>query len=302
MASGLVFLLILFVCTIGAPLWVHFVAHHGPNDQNISGYVQEGGHKVPVVGLDGTPIGPGLRGPYLLGADPNGRDLFVRVLYGGRTSLLVGIASAILCVALALVLALVAGTLGGTSDALISRSLDVIWSFPVYLLAVALAATLEVGGLEIGPLHVSSTSIWIPIVIIALVFVPYVARPIRGQVLSLRRQEFVEAAVAHGAGSLRVMASELLPNVMSSALIFFTLIVANNILIEAALSFLGVGVPLLTPSWGNIIEQGYAQIVTSPAQTVVPGIAILLTAVSLNVLGDGLRDALDPHGVTRIRG
>ena len=215
--------------------------------------------------------------PYLLGADPNGRDLFVRVLYGGRTSLLVGIASAILCVALGVVLALVAGTLGGTADALISRLLDVIWSFPVYLLAVALAATLEVGGLEIGPLHVSSTSIWIPIVIIAVVFVPYVARPIRGQVLSLRRQEFVEAAVAHGAGSLRVMASELLPNVMSSALIFFTLIVANNILIEAALSFLGVGVPLLTPSWGNIIEQGYAQIVTSPAQTVVPGIAILLT-------------------------
>jgi len=154
MASGLVFLLILFVCTVGAPLWVYFVAHHGPNDQNISGYVQEGGHKVPVVGLDGTPIGPGLRGPYLLGADPNGRDLFVRVLYGGRTSLLVGIASAILCVALALGLALIAGTLGGTSDALISRSLDVIWSFPVYLLAVALAATLEVGGLELGPLHV----------------------------------------------------------------------------------------------------------------------------------------------------
>jgi peptide/nickel transport system permease protein len=302
MASGLVFIAILLACTAGAPLWVHFVAHHGPNDQNISGYVHEGGKKIPVVGLDGTPIGPGLRGAYLLGADPNGRDLFVRVLYGGRTSLLVGLASAVLCVALALVLALVAGTLGGIADALISRLLDLIWSFPVYLLAVALAATLEVGGLAIGPLHVSSTSIWLPIVVIAVVFVPYVARPIRGQVLSLRRQEFVEAAVAHGAGPLRVMASELLPNVASSALIFFTLIVANNILTEAALSFLGVGVPLLTPSWGNIIEQGYSQIVTAPAQTVVPGIAILLTAVSLNVLGDGLRDALDPHGVTRIRG
>ena len=199
------FVAILLACTIGAPLWVHFVAHHGPDYQNISGYVHENGKQIPVVGLDGTPIGPGWRGPYLLGADPNGRDLFVRVLYGGRTSLLVGIASAILCVAIALVLALVAGTLGGASDALISRFLDLIWSFPVYLLAVALAATLEVGGLEIGPLHVSSTSIWLPIVIIAVVFVPYVARPIRGQVLSLRRQEFVEAAVAHGAGSLRVM-------------------------------------------------------------------------------------------------
>jgi peptide/nickel transport system permease protein len=204
-------------------------------------------------------------------------------------------------VALALVLALVAGTFGGVPDALISRLLDLLWSFPVYLLAVALATTLAVGGLDLGPLHVSSSSLSIPVVVIAVVFVPYVARPIRGQVLSLRRQEFVEAAIAHGAGPLRVMVGELLPNVASSALIFFTLIVANNILTEAALSFLGVGVPILTPSWGNIIEQGYAQIVTAPWQTIAPGLAILLTAVSLNVLGDGLRDALDPHGETRIR-
>ena len=118
LASGVVFIAILLACTAGAPLWVHFVAHHGPNDQNISGFIHEGGKQVPVVGLDGTPIGPGLRGPYLLGADPNGRDLFVRVLYGGRTSLLVGLASAVLCVLLALVLALVAGTLGGIADAL----------------------------------------------------------------------------------------------------------------------------------------------------------------------------------------
>jgi peptide/nickel transport system permease protein len=291
MAAGIVFAAVLLACTAGAPLWVHFVAHHGPETQNYS-----------AVGLDGTPVGPSWHGAYLLGADANGRDLFVRILYGGRTSLLIGLASAVLCVVLALVLALVAGTFGGVPDALISRLLDLIWSFPVYLLAVALATTLAVGGVDLGPLHVSSSSISIPIVVIAVVFVPYVARPIRGQVLSLRRQEFVEAAIAHGAGPLRVMASELLPNIASSALIFFTLIVANNILTEAALSFLGVGVPLLTPSWGNIIEQGYAQIVTAPWQTVAPGLAILLTAVSLNVLGDGLRDALDPHGVTRIRG
>ena len=139
--------------------------------------------------------------------------------------------------------------------------------------------------------------------IIAVVFVPYVARPIRGQVLSLRRQEFVEAAVAHGAGPMRVMASELLPNVASSALIFFTLIVANNILTEAALSFLGVGVPPLTPSLGQHHRAGLrADRRPRRRSTIAPGIAILLTAVSLNVLGDGLRDALDPHGVTRIRG
>jgi peptide/nickel transport system permease protein len=171
----------------------------------------------------------------------------------------------------------------------------------VYLLAVALATTLAVGGLSVGPLHVSSSSLAIPIVVIAVVFVPYVARPIRGQVLSLRRMEFVEAAVATGAGPMRIMLYELLPNVASITLVMLTLIVANNILVEAALSFLGVGVPVLTPSWGNIIEQGYSSIVTAPALTVAPGIAIMLTVVSLNVLGDALRDALDPHAKIRIR-
>jgi peptide/nickel transport system permease protein len=170
----------------------------------------------------------------------------------------------------------------------------------VYLLAVALATTLAVGGLSVGPLHVSSSSLAIPIVVIAVVYVPYVARPIRGQVLSLRRMEFVDAAVATGAGPVRIMLRELIPNVASITLVMLTLIVANNILTEAALSFLGVGVPVLTPSWGNIIEQGYSSIVTAPALTVAPGIAIMLTVVSLNVLGDALRDALDPHARIRI--
>jgi peptide/nickel transport system permease protein len=225
----------------------------------------------------------------------------VRILYGGRISLFVGFTSAILCVAIALVMGLLAGYTGGFVDSAISRLLDLIWSFPVYLLAVALATTLAVGGLAVGPLHISSTSLAIPIVVIAVVFVPYVARPIRGQVLSLRRMEFVDAAVATGAGPVRIMTRELLPNIASLTLVMLTLIVANNILTEAALSFLGVGVPVLTPSWGNIIEQGYSSIVTAPALTVAPGIAIMLTVVSLNVLGDALRDALDPHARIRIR-
>jgi peptide/nickel transport system permease protein len=224
----------------------------------------------------------------------------VRILYGGRVSLEVGISSALLCVAIALVLGLLSGYRGGVLDTAISRLLDLIWSFPVYLLAVALATTLAVGGLAIGPLHVSSSSLAIPIVVIAVVYVPYVARPIRGQVLSLRRMEFVEAAVATGAGPMRIMLRELIPNVASITLVMLTLIVANNILTEAALSFLGVGVPVLTPSWGNIIEQGYSSIVTAPALTVAPGVAIMLTVVSLNVLGDALRDALDPHARIRI--
>ena len=298
--SAATLVVIVLACFPGAPVWADLACHHGPNDQNLEGFIHQGGHRVPVVRNDGTPIGPGWRACYLLGADSNGRDLAVRILYGGRISLEVGGASALLCVTFALVLGLVAGYTGGIVDSVISRFLDLIWSFPVYLLAVALATTLAVGGLAVGPLHVSSSSLAIPIVVIAVVFVPYVARPIRGQVLSLRQMEFVEAAVATGAGPIRIMVTELLPNVASITLVMLTLIVANNILTEAALSFLGVGVPVLTPSWGNIIEQGYSSIVTAPALTVAPGVAIMLTVVSLNVLGDALRDALDPHARIRI--
>src|SRR4029079_8780885 len=299
--SAATLIAILLICFPLAPLFVDLACHHGPNDQNIQGYIHQGGPRLPDVGLDGPPIGPGLRSCYMLGADANGRDLAVRILYGGRISLFVGITSALLCVFLALILGLVGGYRGGIVDSVIGRLLDLIWSFPVYLLAVALATTLAVGGLSMGPLHVSSTSLAIPIVVIAVVFVPYVARPIRGQVLALRRMEFVEAAVATGAGPVRIMLRELLPNIASITLVMLTLIVANNILVEAALSFLGVGVPVLTPSWGNIIEQGYSSIVTAPALTVAPGIAIMVTVVALNVLGDALRDALDPHARIRIR-
>jgi peptide/nickel transport system permease protein len=297
MIAGAMFILILFASFPGASLWVHFVSHRGPNVQDLTGYITSGGHRVPVVSANGTPIGPGWRGQYLLGADANGRDLFVRLLYGGRTSLTVGIASALLCTLLALILGIGAGYFGGLVDRSISRLLDLIWSFPVYLLAVAISACLIVGGLDIGPVHISSSSLLIPITVIAVVYIPYIARPIRGEVLGLRRREFVEAAIAHGSGPVRVMRREILPNVAATTLVLFTLIIANNILTEAALSFLGVGVSVLTPSWGNIIQEGYSTMVTAPWQTIAPGIAIMLTAISLNVLGDGLRDALDPHGV-----
>ena len=283
---------------------MQYACNHGPNDQNIQGTCTEGGHKVPVVAeRRHARSGPACARCYLLGADRNGRDLFVRILYGGRISLEVGFISAHrLRRRGAGAGDPVAAYAGGMTDAVISRVLDLIWSFPVYLLAVALATAFAVAGSAVGPIHVSSTSLAIPIVVIAIVYVPYVARPIRGQVLSLRRMEFIEAAVASGAGPVRMMAGGAVAQRGSMALVFLTLIVANNILTEAALSFLGVGVPLLTPSWGNIIEQGYQSIVTAPWLTIAPGLAIMLTVVSLNVLGDALRDALDPHARLRIRG
>ncbi len=299
MIAGGLFLLIVLACFPGAPLYVHFLAHRGPNVEDLVGYINSGGHRVPVVSNNGTPIGPGLRGQFLLGADANGRDLMVRLLYGGRTSLTVGIASAVLCTFIALLLAVPSGYYGGVLDRSVTRVLDLIWSFPVYLLAVAISASLMLGGLDLGPIHISANSLLIPIVVIAVVYIPYIARPIRGEVLALREREFVEASIAHGAGPLRVMVREILPNVAATTLVLFTLIIANNILTEAALSFLGVGVSVLTPSWGNIIQEGYQTMVTAPWQTIAPGIAIMLTAISLNVFGDGLRDALDPHGAGR---
>jgi peptide/nickel transport system permease protein len=176
----------------------------------------------------------------------------------------------------------------------------VIWSFPVVILGVALGVALALGGLKIGPITISGDSLLIPIFVIALVYVPYMARPVRGQVLSLREKEFVESARAQGAGPLRIMFSEVLPNLLSTILVFFTLLVANAILLEAALSFLGAGVRPPNPSWGTMIDEGVERIATAPHLTIVPGIMLVLTVLSLNVFGDGVRDALDPRAKVRL--
>jgi peptide/nickel transport system permease protein len=136
--------------------------------------------------------------------------------------------------------------------------------------------------------------------VISYVLIPYVGRPIRGQILSLRQKEFIESAVGQGAGPWRIMFSDLLPNVASTILVFFTLIVASNILTEAGLSFLGAGVRPPSPSWGNLIQAGQDRIQIAPWEALVPGLAIVLTVLSLNIFGDGLRDALDPRAKVRI--
>jgi peptide/nickel transport system permease protein len=306
------FVLIVVICTL-APVYKDYVAHTGPNEGHLGETFTRDGKQVPIVSkggfvggefiAGGIPVGPQLwhaGGRYVFGADTQGRDVAVRLLYGGLTSLKVGIGSALICSLFALVLALLAGYYGGWVDWLIARFFDLIWAFPVLLLAIALGTALSINGFHHFGINIESGSLWIPTLVISYVLIPYVGRPLRGQILSLREKEFIEAATAQGASPLRVMFSELVPNIASSVLVFFTLIIANNILTEAGLSFLGAGVQPPSASWGTLIADGQERIVTAPWLAIIPGIAIVLTVLSLNIFGDGLRDALDPRAKVRI--
>jgi peptide/nickel transport system permease protein len=297
------FILIVAFC-LAAPLWSDKVADTGPNDTHTLEKITVDGEKRDVVSPDGQPIGPvwfKAGGRFFLGADGRlGRDEMVRLMYGGRTSLFISLVAALVTTLLSIVLGLMAGYYRGWIDAVIARGLDIIWAFPVLLLGIALGTALAVGGLQIGPISISGTSIWIPTLIIGVVYVPYMARPLRGEVLALREKEFVEAAVAQGAGPLRVMFGELLPNLWSTVIVFFTLNIANNMLLESALSFLGAGVQAPNSSWGTMISTGFELIQSAPLLTILPGAMILLTVLSLNVFGDGLRDALDPKSRVRL--
>jgi peptide/nickel transport system permease protein len=295
-------LIVAFV--MAAPLWANHVAHTGPNEEHTVDTVTVNGEEKDVVTPEGKPIGPqwfGAGGKFFLGADSRlGRDEMVRLMYGGRTSLLIGITAALIATIIAVILALLAGYFGGWVDGLIARTLDVIWSLPVFLIGLSLGIALAVGGLKLGPLELSSGSIWNPIIVISIFTVPYIARPIRGQVLALSEKEFVEAAVAQGAGSLRVMFSEILPNLASTIIVFFTLMIANSMLFEAGLSFLGAGVQPPNSSWGTMITVGVELLNIQPLLAIVPGLMIMLTVLALNIVGDALRDALDPRGKARM--
>jgi peptide/nickel transport system permease protein len=311
-----VFIAIVIACAC-APLYAKHVAHTGPNDVHVGEQVMVAGEPKQVIG-GGSFYDPETKkfeirrveilgptwwhadGRFVLGADNLGRDVAVRLLYGGLNSLKIGIGSAFICTLVAVVLALLGGYFGGWIDWVVSRFFDIIWAFPVLLLAIALGTALSVNGFHHFGIDLEPGSLWIPTLVISYVLIPYVGRPLRGQILSLREKEFIEAAIGQGAGPLRVMFSDLLPNVISTILVFFTLIIAANILTEAGLSFLGAGVRLPNPSWGNLIASGQDQIQTAPWLALIPGIAIVLTVLSLNIFGDGLRDALDPRAKVRI--
>ncbi len=300
-------LVVIVTACLLAPMYAQHVAHTDPFESNINGTTVVDGETVPILapsttglGLGVTPIGPTWDPRnFFLGADNQGRDVAARMLYGGRNSLLIGLASALLCCFLATVLGVVSGYFGGAVDGVLSRLLDVVWAFPVYLLAICLSVVLLTSGVRLGPITITAGSLLLPIVIIGIVYVPYVARPLRGQVMSLREKDFVKAAIGAGASDGRVLRRELLPNVLPTVIVFLPLMTSINMLTESALSFLSVGVQPPDASWGTIINDGLGLLYTRPMVAIAPGIALAVSAAALNLLGDSARDALDPRAKLR---
>ena len=273
-------LLALVAASVAAPVWANLVADSAPQETHITDTIEVDGERVQVVDAsDGTPIGPTWQGHFFLGADSDGRDVMVRLLYGGRNSLLIGVVAALATIMLGVGLGVLSGYAGGFVDDAISWAVDVIWAFPAILLGISLGAALRVRGIDLGPVEISGGSVLIPVFVITIGTVPYVVRPIRAQVRSVREQEFVLAARAVGMGPARIMAHEILPNVASTLIVLFPLIVGNAIQLEAALSFLGVGVQPPEPSWGTLIDDGLERLTTAPHLALAAGMLVVLTVL-----------------------
>jgi peptide/nickel transport system permease protein len=292
LAFGGLFVAVVVLCLL-APVYAHDVAHTGPDENHITEVIHVGGKTEDVVSPTGVPIGPTWRSRFFLGADANGRDVAVRLLYGGRNSLLIGALATLITMLLAVLIGTSAGYFRGLTDGVLSRLLDVVWAFPPVLLGVALGVALAVGGLNLGVVTLSGGSLLLPAAIVGVVAVPYVARPLRGQALSLREREFVDAARVQGRGHLRILLEEILPNLTSTIVVFVPLILANAILFEAALSYLGVGVQDPAPSWGTMLAEGIRLTPGAIHLVLAPGLMLVVAVLGVNVFGDGLRDALD---------
>jgi peptide/nickel transport system permease protein len=299
LAFGALFVAIVLLC-LAAPLYARDVAHTGPNTNHVTDTVRIGGKLEDVVAPDGIPLAPTWHARFLLGADQNGRDIAVRLLYGGRNSLEVGFVATAITMILATLVGIVAGYFRGAIDGVLSRVLDLIWAYPVVLLGIALGTSLALGGLNLGVFTLSGSSLLVPALIIGFVYIPYVAKPIRGQFLGLREREFVDAARVMGLGDLRILAQEILPNLASTIIVFAPLIVANAILLEAGLSYLGAGIQPPNPSWGTMISDGIGLLPSSIHLTLAPGAMLVLAVLGINVFGDGVRDALDPRAAARV--
>jgi peptide/nickel transport system permease protein len=285
MAAACVLLLIVLACA-AAPFYAARISGTDPFTSNIQGRIARGGvleQNTAGLGLGATPIGPGWSGQYLLGADGQGRDVAARLLYGGRTSLAIAAGATVLTLVAACVLGLLAGVAGGWIDGALRWLLDLVWAFPVFLLAISLSAVLA------SSAHADSLAL--PMGILGVVFIPYVARPVRVQVLGLRRADFVVAARALGGTATHVVRRHILPQVATTLLLFAPTILAFDLLTEASLSVLGVGVQSPAASWGTLIADGQALIYTRPVVAIAPGLAVVVTVLALNLLADGLRHA-----------
>lgn len=268
---GAVLVLLLVLAALFAPL----LAPHDPAEQFRDGLT-----------LDGQPMpstimsGGGWRFP--LGTDANGRDLLSRILYGARVSLVVGVLANLLALTLGVLIGAGAAFFRDPIESVLMRFTEIMLAFPMLLLAMALVAILK-------------PSIWIIIVVIGAVYWTWIARVVYGQVVSLRERDFVTAAYAVGVPRLRTLFRHILPQLTPTIIVWGTLGIATNVMLEASLSYLGIGVQPPTPSWGGMIQQGQSYYRTAPWLVIWPGLAILVTVFAFNLLGDGLRDALDPR-------
>jgi peptide/nickel transport system permease protein len=263
-------IVLLVIVAVFAPFITHVLTGHPPNIQ----YRDNG------LRRDGLPIGP--NHTFWFGTDSLGRDVLSRVIYGSRVSLLVGVVATAIAVVIGLAVGTTAGYLGGKVDTLLSRTMDVFLSFPFLLFAISLVSVFQ-------------PSLKISIFVIAFFTWANVGRIVRGQVLSIREKEYIEAARSLGAGDLRIMVVDVVPNLIAPVIVYSTLLVPVAIVFEATLSFLGLGVLPPTPTWGNIISDSQAYYEQVPSFLFFPSLALFLTTLAFNLLGDGLRDALDPR-------
>jgi peptide/nickel transport system permease protein len=264
-------IIVIVLLAIIAPVFAA-LTKHGPNQQ----FIDIGEN------ANGGPVAP--NGTFWFGTDSDGRDLLVRVLYGARVSLVVGVLATAISVALGVVFGLAAGYLGGFVDSLIARVIDVMLSIPFLVIAISVA-------------YISGPSVGLVIVVVGVLSFTYLARIVRGQVISLKGKEYIEAARALGAGPWRIMFIDLLPNVMAQVIVYASLLIPLAIVLEASLSFLGVGVPPPTSDWGEMIStaSGYYQY-GYWWFLFFPSLALLITTLAFNIFGDSVRDAFDPRG------
>jgi len=292
--ASIFFLVFLILLTYPGAWLAEKLIGHGPSD-------------IHTDGLDSAllPVGPwswvsnfetGERQLLILGADGSlGRDEFLRLLYGGRVSLQVAVASTILVMLIGVTMGAMAGYYRGTIDTVVSRLTEITMAFPALLFVIALASTAGSRLNEITFGGVIAPGVVTLVLVFAVFGWFYPARIIRAKVLSLREKEFVEAALMTGASDFRIMRSHLLPHLVAPIIVYSTLVVAGFVLGEAALSFLGVGIQLPTPSWGNLLATAPEYYTTRPLLMVWPGVAVVLCTLAFNLLGDGLRDAFDPR-------